>query len=804
MFFFLLFIYVLGGVTFVPLVLYCSFYLAGKSVPLKPELDEDPPEKFDAGVYEDENTNGVNTYMSGWLTVTREFYHFSQVNPSELNSGNNNSTALENSSIDSKFSLYKKKEDEDDHDPLLVDAKKLRILRRKNRYMAELKHGNLFLYSDEQKTNVQHVIVLANYGTHFVSVWPRNLPDNQLFTKRSAICIMKKKPDLLEEISESGIAPKGSYFIYADLNHEKEDWYFALLKASKRDYIRTNDSQDLLEPSLYADVLHFQNSDMINLIQILNSTEGQLTSKWFNALIGRLFLAIQNTKKFKDSIRARVDSKLQKIRRPGFLDDFQIEHIDVGNSAPFITHPKLKDLTPEGALTISTNFLYEGKLTVDISTKVSISLGNRFKTKEVNVKLRIKVVKLQGLLLIKMKPPPSNRLWYAFEKMPLLDLQIDPIVSSRSFNYNLITKIIGNKFKEAVRESLVHPFYDDFVFYSTECDIFRGGIWNSTQSQSHPDSMDSRQSPEASEDVDLLSVETQETNRTAEYSLPIGDNEVDADTVSLRSKATSTISDLTKRANTNLKKLNRKSETDLLDSPSILSSDSAFQESKKYVSTSIKKIGKWYKERKDDSTVNLMTETYNPPEMIQSRRGKKTAPSLSSEKDSPSSRDNHERVPSSEMFVYKEKILVGSPSSSGGRFHGTPHSHITDYPATYDISEIPAPKITSKAIRKPPPQVSTTEELEKDTETELETNIPDTGSAAKSQKRRPPLPPRDIQEPELSSIPSEPIFIKEEVHSLSSESPIINSSAPGAGEPDFGERCEDGSDHESVTTNFSK
>ncbi|GMF63402.1 unnamed protein product [[Candida] boidinii] len=70
-----------------------------------------------------------------------------------------------------------------------LDAKKLKAIRRKNRYYAVLKHGNLFLYSDETKSNVQHAIVLAN---HFVTIWPRSLRDGQLFTRRSAICIMKK------------------------------------------------------------------------------------------------------------------------------------------------------------------------------------------------------------------------------------------------------------------------------------------------------------------------------------------------------------------------------------------------------------------------------------------------------------------------------------------------------------------------------------------------------------------------------------------------------------------------------------
>ncbi|GME88139.1 unnamed protein product [Ambrosiozyma monospora] len=45
-------------------------------------------------------------------------------------------------------------------------------------------------------------------------------------------------------------------------------------------------------------------------------------------------------------------------------------------------------------------------------------------------------------------------------------------------NYNVVTKIIQNKFEDAIKESLVLPFMDDFVLYPTDGEIFRGGIWD--------------------------------------------------------------------------------------------------------------------------------------------------------------------------------------------------------------------------------------------------------------------------------------------------------------------------------------
>ena len=46
---------------------------------------------------------------------------------------------------------------------------------------------------------------------------------------------------------------------------------------------------DILNPEKYAETSHFQTKEMINLIQTLYSSEGQLQTKWLNAIIGRWF-----------------------------------------------------------------------------------------------------------------------------------------------------------------------------------------------------------------------------------------------------------------------------------------------------------------------------------------------------------------------------------------------------------------------------------------------------------------------------------------------------------------------------------
>ena len=99
------------------------------------------------------------------------------------------------------------------------------------------------------------------------------------------------------------IAPRGSFFIYCDICSEKEDWFFALIRAMK---LEKSELPDILSPTKFAKTLHFETKEMINLIQTLYSSEGQLQTKWINAIIGRWFLSMKNTKQFEDYVYKKL------------------------------------------------------------------------------------------------------------------------------------------------------------------------------------------------------------------------------------------------------------------------------------------------------------------------------------------------------------------------------------------------------------------------------------------------------------------------------------------------------------------
>lgn len=464
---------------------------------------------------------------------------------------------------------------------------------------------------------------------------------------------------------------------------------------------------------------------MLYLIQTLNSNEGQLSTKWLNALLGRLFLGLQQTETLSLYLRERLYKKLTKINKPGFLDEFVIERVDVGNAAPAITHPELREITPEGLMTIAFQLVYKGNLSLIISTKANINLGSRFKTREVTLELAVTVKEITGPMVVMIKPPPSNRIWYSFESEPVIDLDIEPVVSTKQLSYNMVTNAIKGKFREAIKESLVMPFMDDIVFYDTKDEFYRGGIWEHNDFSQETESTDLGKSKDyEKEDLEFNFGESK-TSTFRRESLGVlsdlrssrsfgsgSDIEVmsvgkESDSVSIKQKTfqrVETFKSLLKRSgSTSSNNDSDESSQDISDKhdlesrPSLEPEDSKV--SKKYLNAGLKKFGRWYKDTVGDlsSTTEQHGSTeVNPqvaPQMISNRR---TFPKTNSNSNMKLPQINVRRTSdAAEMFVKNKarsasaNSATGTPVNTSYRFGETPpHSPSLSSPWTnYKIDD---------------------------------------------------------------------------------------------------------------------
>ncbi|QKX63924.1 uncharacterized protein TRUGW13939_11096 [Talaromyces rugulosus] len=332
----------------------------------------------------------------------------------------------------------------------------------RNVFYIVLRHGHLMLYDDEQQIEVRHVISLAH---HNVSIYGggEDILEGELYVKRNAICLMRKEDSIADL---RGLTPP--FYLFSETQSAKEDFYHALLQNQEKIPDSPNSPPS---PQLY------EVKDIVKLVQDLHSSEEHLQTRWFNAMVGRLFLAMYKTPEMHEFIRKKITKKISRVPKPNFISRISLQKIDMGQGAPFITNPRLKDLTVDGDCTVEANVNYSGNFRIEISATARIDLGPRFKAREVDLALAVVLKKLTGHMLFRFKPPPSNRIWFCFASNPDMTMSIEPIVSARQITYTFILRAIESRIREVVEESLVLPHWDDIPFLDTISLPFRGGVW---------------------------------------------------------------------------------------------------------------------------------------------------------------------------------------------------------------------------------------------------------------------------------------------------------------------------------------
>ena len=318
------------------------------------------------------------------------------------------------------------------------------------------------LYDDAEQIEVRHVISLEYHDVSIHSGSEEEILDGELFLKRNAICLTRKQPAK----GDMGITSLPFYF-FSENRSDKEDFYFALLRNQQ-----IPGSQDTPpEP------LQFDAKDIIRLVQDLHSSQEHLQTRWINALIGRLFLAMYKTPVFEGFIRRKIVKMISRVKKPTFITRIVLQKIVLGDSGPFILNPRLRDLTVHGDCMAEADVKYAGNFRIEIAATARIDLGRRFGAREVEIVLAVVVRKVEGHMLVKFKPPPSNRVWCSFETMPMVEMTIEPIVSTRQVTYSIILRAIESRIREVIAESIVLPFWSDVPFMDTRNQKYRGGIW---------------------------------------------------------------------------------------------------------------------------------------------------------------------------------------------------------------------------------------------------------------------------------------------------------------------------------------
>ncbi|KAK4540633.1 hypothetical protein LTR36_009064 [Oleoguttula mirabilis] len=327
-----------------------------------------------------------------------------------------------------------------------------------------LRHGHLMLYDSPAQLEVRHVISLAH---HSISLSEGGAPDGEggpimeadLFIKRTAIVLTPTHiPNGLQQLKAAQPKP---FYLFSSTCSEKEDFYHALLSTRVRPPIPQPLSAE----------------NIIKLQSTLHSTSLTPETRAFDALIGRIFLAIHRTPVAESFIRSKIEKKIARVQKPAFIASLAVKSIDLGDAAPVLSNPRLKDINISGDMTIAFDIRYNGCFQVVIAAVAKLDLGTRFKARTVDVVLATSLQRMSAHVLVRIKPPPSSRIWFCFESAPEMEIKVEPVVSSRQITYTFILRAIEERIRGVITETLVKPNWDDVPFFDTRAQKVRGGIW---------------------------------------------------------------------------------------------------------------------------------------------------------------------------------------------------------------------------------------------------------------------------------------------------------------------------------------
>ncbi|CAK9267768.1 unnamed protein product [Sphagnum jensenii] len=239
-----------------------------------------------------------------------------------------------------------------------------------------------------------------------------------------------------------------------------------------------------------------------------------------NMIIGRIYFDFYHSPSRVASIQRLIQKQLSKMKTPSYIKSITIAELDLGKSPPYATALRMLPADAAGALALEFDLQWQGVGSIACETRLEVrdasaqekvasqvgepglagdaaaalltGIGNDLnisgttrvledgnkkgglmqsvksmisrvaeQVSQVPLILKIRCESIKGTGLLRMRAPPTDRMWFSFKEMPELDLVPEPCIGERRFNSGPLGTFIVQHLKVQLREILVMPNCED-------------------------------------------------------------------------------------------------------------------------------------------------------------------------------------------------------------------------------------------------------------------------------------------------------------------------------------------------------
>jgi len=175
-----------------------------------------------------------------------------------------------------------------------------------------------------------------------------------------------------------------------------------------------------------------------------------------------MFWNIHDAPDFSAYLTRKFNKKLLKVKKPSILKTVAICNVSFGPNLPMITSAHLDHIGSTGEVVVSGDLVYHGGFTLTVSIGIAIEVMGH--SLAVPVMVTVRVTRLHGRAVVCIPAPPSCRVWFAFEREPTCEIEVDTAFGNAGKVANIprIAKIVVNALKTEMLKIIVLPNMEDF------------------------------------------------------------------------------------------------------------------------------------------------------------------------------------------------------------------------------------------------------------------------------------------------------------------------------------------------------